>query len=193
MNTATAKQLHTTGPGTIAGPAASPRRVVSGVAVLAGYLVAVVAANIASVHLPLWTVGGMLVPAGTLFVGAALTLRDLVHDRCGARGVTAGILAGAGLSAVVASPRIAVACVAAFTVSEVLDTLVYTRLRHCTRAGAVAASNTVGLVIDSVLFVPLAFGGLAALPGQITGKAAATVLTLAALHTAQRRRRTART
>ncbi|WP_231648464.1 VUT family protein [Saccharothrix sp. NRRL B-16348] len=163
------------------------------VAVLAGYLVAVVAANIASVHWPPLIVGGMLLPAGTLFVGAGLTLRDLVHDRCGALGVTAGILAGAGLSALFASPRIAVACVVAFTVSEVLDTLVYTRLRHRTRTTAVAASNAAGLVVDSVLFVPLAFGGVAALPGQITGKAVATILTLTALHTAQRRRRTART
>ncbi|MCC8244990.1 VUT family protein [Saccharothrix luteola] len=161
---------------------------------IAGYLFSVVAANIASVHWPPLTVGGMLLPAGTLFVGIGLTLRDLVHDRCGSRGVTAGIIAGAGLSAVFASPRIAVACVVAFTVSEVLDTLVYTRLRHRTRTGAVAASNAAGLVVDSVLFVPLAFGSFAALPGQITGKAAATVLTLAALHTARcRRRRTART
>lgn len=136
----------------------------------------------------------MLVPAGTLFVGIGLTFRDLVHDRYGACGVAAGIIAGAGLSAVFASPRIAVACVVAFTISEALDTLVYTRLRHRTRTGAVAASNMAGLVVDSVLFVPLAFGGFAALPGQITGKAVATILTLAALHTTQRRRRrTART
>jgi uncharacterized PurR-regulated membrane protein YhhQ (DUF165 family) len=158
------------------------RSVVLGVVVAAWYLFSVVAANVASVHLAPLNVGGLVVPAGTLFAGASLTARDMVHETLGPRWVAAGIFVGAGLSAVVASPQIAVASVVAFTVSEVLDSLVYMRLRPRTRLGAVAASNTAGLVVDSLLFVPLAFGNFVAVPGQIVGKTVATVLTLGDLH-----------
>jgi queuosine precursor transporter len=105
-----------------------------------------------------------------------------VHDTLGPRWVAAGIPVGAGLSAVVASPQIAAVSVVAFTVSEVLDSLVYSRLRPRTRLGAVAASNAAGLVVDSLLFVPLAFGNFGAVPGQIVGKTVATILTLGDLH-----------
>lgn len=158
------------------------RSTVLGVVVVAWYLFSVVAANVASVHLAPLVVGGLVVPAGTLFAGACLTARDMLHDTLGPRWVAAGILVGAGLSAVVASPQIAAASVVAFTVSEVLDSLVYMRLRPRTRLGAVAASNAAGLVVDSLLFVPLAFGNFVAVPGQIVGKTVATILTLGDLH-----------
>lgn len=164
--------------------AAGLRQAGFAVAAMIGYLLSVVAANIASVHWPPFVVGGLVVPAGTVFAGTSLTARDLVHDRLGTRGVAVGIAAGAGLSAVLASPQIAVASVVAFTASEIVDTLIYTRLRHRSRMGAVAASNTGGLMIDSALFVPLAFGSVTAVPGQLVGKALATLLTLAALRIA---------
>lgn len=173
-------------------PTASKRSTLLGATAAAGYLLSVVAANTASVHWPPLTIGGLLVPAGTLFAGTCLTARDLLHDVLGTRGVVTGVLAGAALSAVLASPQIAMACVAAFTVSEVLDTLVYAKLRRRSRLGAVAASNAIGLVIDSALFVPLAFDDLAAVPGQITGKTAITIATLALLHAVDVMRRDAR-
>ncbi|MGW5049781.1 VUT family protein [Actinokineospora sp. NPDC004072] len=151
---------------------------------MVGYLLSVVAANTASAHWPPLVVGGLVVPAGTLFAGAGLTARDLVHDTLGASGVAVGIAVGAGLSAVVASPRIAAASVVAFTASELVDALIYTRMRRRTRLGAVAVSNLGGLVVDSLLFVPLAFGDVTAVPGQIAGKTAATLATLAPLHAA---------
>lgn len=42
-------------------------------------------------------------------------------------------------------------------------------------------SNLVGLGIDSLLFVPLAFGGFALVPGQILGKTVATAFTAVVL------------
>lgn len=166
------------------GRAVGSRRAVSAAAAMIGYLLSVVAANTASVNWPPLVVGGLFVPAGTVFAGTSLTARDLVHDTLGARGVAVGIAAGAGLSAVFASPQIAVASVAAFTASEIVDALIYTRLRHRSRLGAVAVSNAGGLVVDSALFVPLAFGNVTAVPGQIVGKTVATLLTLAALYIA---------
>ena len=151
-------------------------------AAVAGYLLTVVAANVVSVHWSPLASGGLLIPAGTVFAGMSLTLRDLVHDVCGPRGVAAGTVVGAGISATLASPQIAVASVVAFTFSEVLDAVVYARVRHRTRLGAAAVSNAVGLVVDTAVFVPLAFGDVAVVPGQIVGKTGATVCTLLALY-----------
>ncbi|WP_309117565.1 VUT family protein [Saccharothrix sp.] len=153
------------------------------------YLASVFAANWTSTHWPPLTVTGLVVPAGTLFAGATLALRDLIHETLGTVGLTAALLAGAALSALLASPRIALASVAAFTLSELLDTAVYARLRRRSRPAALVASNLVGLVVDSAVFVPLAFATLTALPGQLVGKTAATLLALAALCTARRVRR----
>lgn len=153
----------------------------SGLAVSAVYVGSVVMANWASTHWAALLVGSLIVPAGTLWAGVTLTLRDLLHEVLGTSGVIAAIVVGAWLSWSLASPQIAVASVVAFAVSEGVDSVVYGRIRVRSRLGAVVGSNVVGLVTDSVLFVPLAFGSFAAVPGQILGKTVATMLTVAAL------------
>jgi uncharacterized PurR-regulated membrane protein YhhQ (DUF165 family) len=149
--------------------------------VLGAYVGTIVTANWASTHWSALLVGAVVVPAGTLWAGVTFTLRDLLHECLGGRGVLAAIAAGAGLSWLLATPQIAVASVLAFTVSELVGSLVYGRLRAWSVLGAVIASNLAGLGIDSVLFVPLAFGSFAFVPGQILGKTVATVLTVAVL------------
>ena len=165
------------------GRLAGSRHAVSAAAMIV-YLLSVVAANSASVRWPPLVVDELVVPAGTVFAGASLTVRDVVHDTLGTRGAAVGIVAGAGLSAVFASPQIAVASVVAFAASEIVDSLIYARLRHRSPLGGVAASNAGGLVADSALFVPLAFGGFTAVPGQLVGKAASTLVALAVLQIA---------
>jgi uncharacterized PurR-regulated membrane protein YhhQ (DUF165 family) len=61
------------------------------------------------------------------------------------------------------------------------DFTVYTPIKERSWLGAVTLSNTVGLVIDSVLFLLLAFGSLDFLAGQIVGKLWMTVLAVALL------------
>ena len=162
------------------------------VVVLAAYVGTIVTANWASTHWSALLVGAVAVPAGTLWAGVTFTLRDLLHECLGPRGVLAAIAGGAGLSWLLASPQIAVASVLAFTVSELIGSLVYGRLRAWSVVGAVIGSNLVGLGIDSVLFVPLAFGSFAFVPGQILGKTVATVLTVAVLVVARAVRRAVR-
>ena len=70
-----------------------------------------------------------------------------------ARGLAAGITAEVGLSAVLASPQIAAAGVVAFTTSEIVDALSYTRLRYRTRLGAVAAVDGSALRVSESGFV----------------------------------------
>lgn len=154
----------------------------------AAYLSTIVAANWAVAAYGLVPVGfGLLAPAGVAFAGLAFTLRDLLHDAAGRWAVLATIAAGAGLSLAVAPPAIAVASALAFGLSETVDMAVYTPLRRRRWLLAVGLSNAAGLVVDSVLFLWVAFGSLAFLPGQIVGKVWMTVLALAVLIPLRRR------
>ncbi len=122
-----------------------------------------------------------------MFAGAALAVRDVLHEVLGVRGIAAAIGIGTVLCWFAATPRIALASTLAFLLAETTDTAIYTRLRHRTRICAAAASNLVGALIDTLVFVPLAFGSWALLPGQLLGKTAATVLVLPMLGRSGRR------
>src|SRR5204863_5341787 len=114
---------------------------------------------------------GLMAPSGVTMIGVALVLRDLVQRRLGV-GVAAGaILAGAAVSALLAPPALVIASAVAFLLSEVADLAVYTPLARRRLIAAVVASSTVGLVVDSIVFLWLAFGSLEFLLGQIVGKA----------------------
>ncbi|MBX6321458.1 MAG: VUT family protein, partial [Rhodospirillaceae bacterium] len=130
---------------------------------------------------------GLMAPSGVLMVGLALVLRDLVQRRLGLRWAVAAILAGAALSALLAPPSLVVASGAAFLLSELADLLVYTPLQRRRLLLAVLASGLIGLVVDSVVFLDLAFGSLAFLPGQIVGKAWMVLLSLPAIAWLRRR------
>lgn len=132
---------------------------------------------------------GLMAPAGVYFAGVAFTLRDALHEFGGRWAVLAAIAAGAAASALVAPPALVVASAVAFGVSELADMAVYAPLRRRRWYAAVAASNVVGLVCDSLLFLWLAFGSLDFLAGQVVGKAWATVIALLLLALLRRRAR----
>lgn len=141
------------------------------------YLLTIVAANWAVATLGRVPVGfGLVAPAGVYFAGLAFTFRDLLHEAVGRRGVILAILGGATLSFLAASPTLAVASAAAFGLSELVDLAVYEPMRRKGWLIGVALSNVAGLVVDSMLFLTIAFGSWAFLPGQIVGKAWMTLL-----------------
>jgi hypothetical protein len=114
---------------------------------------------------------GLMAPSGVAMIGIALVLRDLVQRRLGV-GIAAGaIAAGAALSALIAPPALVIASGAAFLISEFADLAVYTPLARRRLVTAVVASSMVGLIVDSIVFLWLAFGSLEFLLGQIVGKA----------------------
>jgi len=121
---------------------------------------------------------GLMAPSGVMMAGAALVLRDLVQRRLGAAASSLAILAGAILSASLAPPALVVASAAAFLLSEFADLAVYTPLVRRGLIVAVVASSVVGLVVDSVVFLWLAFGSLDFLLGQIVGKAWMVLLSI---------------
>jgi uncharacterized PurR-regulated membrane protein YhhQ (DUF165 family) len=104
-------------------------------------------------------------------IGLARVLRDRVQRRLGLAWAAGAIVAGALLSALVASPALVLASAAAFLLSEMADLAVYTPLQKRQLLLAVLASSVVGLVIDSAVFLYLAFGSLDYLAGQVIGKA----------------------
>lgn len=151
-------------------------------------LATVAAANAAIIVFGLVPVGfGLMAPAGVYFAGLAFTLRDGLQEAGGRRWVVGAILGGAALSALL-SGQLAAASGIAFLASELADYAVYTPLRRRSWLGAVVASNTVGLVVDSALFLWLAFGSLEFLAGQVVGKLWMTALAVA-LMAAYRARR----
>ena len=121
---------------------------------------------------------GLMAPSGVTMAGAALVLRDLVQRRLGAAASSLAILAGAILSASLAPPALVVASAAAFLLSEFADLAVYTPLVRRGLIVAVVASSVAGLVVDSVVFLWLAFGSLDFLLGQIVGKAWMVLLSI---------------
>jgi len=152
------------------------------------YLGSVVAANWLTVHVGFVPVGlGQDATAGTLAIGAALVVRDVLQDAAGRLGVAGLILTAGGLSFLVADRPVAVASLVAFLLSESLDMAVYTPLRRRGRFGsrwwqaAVLTGAVAGSLVDSIAFLTLAFGHhavLPALPGQLLGKAETALVVL---------------
>jgi queuosine precursor transporter len=114
---------------------------------------------------------GVMAPSGVLMIGLALVLRDLVQRRLGRVWSLGAVALGAILSAAVAPPSLVLASAVAFFFSELADFLVYTPLQRRRFVTAVVASSVVGLVVDSMIFLWLAFNSLQFLFGQVIGKA----------------------
>jgi uncharacterized PurR-regulated membrane protein YhhQ (DUF165 family) len=125
---------------------------------------------------------GLMAPSGVLMIGLALVLRDLVQRRLGVGWAAGAILAGAALSALLAPPALVIASALAFLLSELADLAVYTPLQKRRLVLAVLASGAVGLVVDSIVFLWVAFGSLDYLAGQVVGKAWMVVLALPLIH-----------
>lgn len=119
---------------------------------------------------------GLMAPSGVMMIGLALVLRDAVHSTLGWRWAALAVVVGAILSGLVAPPSLALASGCAFLFSELADQFVYAPLRLKHLPLAVIASGAVGAIVDSAMFLWLAFGSLDHLAGQVVGKAYAVAL-----------------
>ncbi|MFF4150144.1 VUT family protein [Streptomyces sp. NPDC001651] len=161
----------------------------AGIATLVAYVATIPTANLAVTHFGAVSVGfGYAAPAGVYMVGLALVLRDLARESAGRGAVLAAIAVGTILSYFLADPALAGASAAAFAVAETMDFVVYEPLRKRGLLIAMLASNAVGLLADSLLFLKLAFGSFEYLPGQILGKAWMTFAAIAVLALLRRRK-----
>ncbi|MSP47164.1 MAG: VUT family protein [Xanthobacteraceae bacterium] len=130
---------------------------------------------------------GLMAPSGVAMIGIALVLRDLVQRRLGVVYSASAVVVGATLSAAVAPVSLVLASGVAFLLSEFADLAAYTPLARRRLVLAVVASSLVGLVVDSIIFLWLAFGSLDFLAGQIVGKAWMVLLSIPFVYVLRRR------
>jgi queuosine precursor transporter len=144
------------------------------------FIATVYAANWMLTHYGVWSIGALLVPAGTLFAGLGFLLRCCLQEVASRAWVLGAILCGALLSlwlgASVTIPgghvQVAVASACAFGFSELADWSTYTPLRRRTIVGGLSAAQAVGAIVDTTLFLFLAFGSFTwnLWVGQFLGK-----------------------
>ncbi|MGY6658643.1 VUT family protein [Amycolatopsis sp. TRM77291] len=161
----------------------SDRFSLTGTILFAGYTMTIAAANWTTSLWPAVTIAGLLLPAGALLTGLIFTMRDLLQDAAGSRTALFAVASGAAVSGLIAEPRVALASAAAFALSELADLAVYTPLRRRSQLAAVGLSNVLGLLVDTLVFLPLAFGSL----DQLVGKVVTTVLAVTLLSLTHRR------
>lgn len=140
---------------------------------LAVYIGSIIAANVVTQYWGLIPVGfGLLVTAGTYFAGFALLARDFVHRFGGVIWVLAGITVGGILSWFLASPSLALASCAAFTIAELVDLLVFSRMHARGFIPAAFVSNLASAPVDTLAFLWIAGFPLTAslIGGQLIGK-----------------------
>lgn len=133
-----------------------------------------------------WPVGfGYVAPGGVFAIGAVLVCRDWLNQLSPKLSVAlipvASVISyavgeAAGWSAL---QKIALASVAAFCVSELVEFCVFQPIRKRSLTTGVALSGSVGIALDSYVFLTLAFGSLAFFDGQMIGKAEALAVGVA--------------
>jgi len=112
---------------------------------------------------------GYRAPSGVIMIGLALVARDLVQRNAGKRAAIIAIVLGTGLSYFVA-PQLAFASAVAFFIGEIADFAIYTPLANRNLAVAVLLSGIAGAIIDSLLFLQIAFGSTQYWIGNTIGK-----------------------
>jgi uncharacterized PurR-regulated membrane protein YhhQ (DUF165 family) len=113
---------------------------------------------------------GYEAPSGFLAIGFALVARDYVQHRLGKKYALLAIALGVAFSFLV-NRDLAVASGAAFALGELSDFAVYTPLRKYNTFAAVALSGVVGGIVDSLVFLQIAFDSIQYWQGQVIGKA----------------------
>lgn len=145
------------------------------------YLIVIIFSNIITAAIPPINLLGLLIPCGTLFIGATFVLRDLCQEKYGRKNiykliVLAMVLSGVGSFILGDGLSIVFASCISFLISETADTEIYTRLKLPMHI-RVMYSGVVGGLLDSVLFVilglsPIGSGVLtwAMVPSAILGQ-----------------------
>jgi uncharacterized PurR-regulated membrane protein YhhQ (DUF165 family) len=112
---------------------------------------------------------GYEAPSGFLAIGFALVARDYVQQRLGKKYALIAITIGVGLSFLV-NRDLALASGTAFAFGELIDFAVYTPLRKYSTFAAVAVSGVIGGIVDSLIFLQIAFDSIQYWQGQVIGK-----------------------
>lgn len=119
---------------------------------------------------------GLMAPSGSLMIGIALVLRNLLQLVVPRWWVLLLIAAGACVSALVAPAALTVASATAFTLGELSDWAVFSPLRRRHLTWAVLAAGGAGAIVDAFAFISIAFGAeYWLMPGQVLAKIYASI------------------
>lgn len=145
------------------------------------YLLVITIANVVTASFAPIQLGELLVPWGTVFIGATFILRDLCQEIYGRKIIYKLIVVAMVLSSVVSyllgdSLSVVFASCVSFLISEITDTEIYTRLKLPIHL-RVMYSGLVGGLLDSIVFVILGLSPIGsnalpwiAIPNAITGQ-----------------------
>jgi len=109
-------------------------------------------------------------------------LRDWLQELTNWKWSAFAVIIGGVLSWYTSNPFLAIASAAAFITAEMFDLAVYTPLRKHGKPLAIFVSGLVGALVDSMIFVYVAFGSLDFSLGTAVGKIYASVAVAAALY-----------
>lgn len=118
---------------------------------------------------------GYQAPSGVLAIGVALASRDYVQEKYGKQATLIAIAIGIIVSYMI-DPAVATASAVAFAAGELADFVVYSEIKKRSLALAVVASGVIGGIIDSLLFLRIAFGSTNFWQGQVIGKTYMAIL-----------------
>lgn len=126
------------------------------------YLLSVTAANIITAQFAPIKIWLLIIPAGSFLVGATFILRDLTQMQHGRKKTYFVIFVALLLSAVLSvilgdGLQIVLASLAAFFISELSDTEIFTRLKAKV-LNKVLVSGLFGGLLDSIIFVVVGLG-----------------------------------
>lgn len=128
--------------------------------------------------IPVWFYPIIYAPSGVLFAGLAFVLRDILQRLSNLWLSVIAVLIGSLINYLYLDPMLAIAGASAYFLSEITDTCVYTYLQKYNLIIAVFISAASGLVIDSIVFLYMAFHSFKFVEGQIIGKLLMVILSL---------------
>jgi len=120
------------------------------------YLLSIIFANLLVHWFGIVTIGWLMFPAGAVVVGLTFSFRDFVQREYGKWNCWIWMVI-ASIITYLFNQEIAVASVSAFLVSESVDWLMFTIMKGSFNK-RIIVSNLIGIPLDSIIFVWLAFG-----------------------------------
>lgn len=118
---------------------------------------------------------GQEAPSGVLTIGFALVARDVLQNKIGCKPVLLATALGV-LVYLFVNSDLAIASGVAFALGETADLLVYSPLRSRSLLAAVTLSGIVGGVMDSLVFLQIAFDSTEYWQGQVLEKSWMAIL-----------------
>lgn len=120
--------------------------------------------------IPVWAWPYIYAPSGVLFAGLAFVFRDILQRLTNVKVAVVAVIIGTILNYILVDGVIAIAGATAYLLSETTDTIIYSVLQKYNLILAILISAFFGLIVDTLVFLQIAFHSFEYADGQIIGK-----------------------